>query len=563
MTKLNRSNKRVFIGVAWPYVNGDLHIGHLAGYLLPADICARYNRLEGRDVLMVSGSDCFGTPITVEADKRGVSPREIADEYHEKDVDLFLNKLNLTYDEYTRTDHPNHVKITQDFFVKMLEEGAIFIDTTEQYYSPKEERFLPDRYVVGECPFCGFKDARSDQCDNCGKLITHGELINPRSNLNGEKVELKQSEHYFVDWPSLQPRLERYVSKVSGNWKEWVRNETLGWMTEGLKPRAISRDISWGVSIPADRISEEKLIKDHEHKRLYVWFDAVVGYYSGSVLWEKDTGVSIAKFWENVGTENNPQKHYYFMGKDNLVFHTLFWPGQLMVYDEALHLPDTVSINMFLNFEGRQFSKSRGVSIGIDEIIEQYGNDPVRFYLTQIMPELRDSSFSWEDFKEKVNGVLVANLGNFIHRSLSLGYGLDIGDLEEHEVEPKVKEAVDKAFSSARDNLENCRFRFYLDDILALSGFGNSLVDAEMVWELKKINEDSFKHVMKQLYFIVISLGLLMNPLLPHASQRLFKMLGVETPELWPEKRSNGELFDIFRAMKPHNKPEPLFNKLE
>lgn len=550
-------HKKVLIGVAWPYVNGELHIGHLAGYLLPADICARYNRAVGNDVLMVSGSDCFGTPITLEADKRKVSPAEIVEEYHKKDTELFQDVLGLTYDLYTLTNHPNHIKITQDFFVKMLEEGYIFIDSTNQYFSPKENRFLPDRYVVGECPFCGFKDSRSDQCDTCGKLISHGELINPRSTLSGDLVEIKATEHYFIDWKKLQDKLEKYVDLTGPNWKDWVNKETQGWLKEGLQPRAITRDLDWGVPIPTDRIPEDKLIKNADSKRIYVWFDAVIGYYSASVLWSTQNGKDWKDFWfgENL-------KHYYFMGKDNLVFHALFWPGQLMTFNPDLHLPDLVSINMFLNFEGKQFSKSRGVSLKIQDIINDYGNDLVRFYLTLIMPEVRDSSFVWEDFFEKVNGVLVANLGNFIHRSLSLAKGHEFSKV--YDINEDTYNAINSAFTKSRNHLENCEFRNYLDDILELAAYGNALVDQRKVWELKKNNVDHFEETMTQLLAIVAALGYLLNPLLPEGSARLGEYIGFNGFNLWPVEGTELESIQkIVRDIRISDELKPLFTKID
>lgn len=548
-------NKKVLIGVAWPYVNGDLHIGHLAGYLLPADIAARYHRAIGNDVLMVSGSDCFGTPITVEADKRNLTPKDIVAEYHAKDEELFNNILNLSYDCYTKTDHPNHIKTTQDFFVKLFEEGFIFIDSTDQYYSPTENRFLPDRYVVGQCPFCNFNDSRSDQCDNCGKLITQGELINARSNLSGSPVELKQTSHYFLDWPKMQEKLKKYVDENSSTWKEWVKTETYGWLKEGLQPRAITRDLDWGVPIPVDRLPADKVVEGVEHKRIYVWFDAVIGYYSASLLWAVKNSSEWQPFWYN-----NDAKHYYFMGKDNLVFHTLFWPGQLMGFDENLHLPDTVSINMFLDLDGKKFSKSRGVTIGSKEIVEQYGNDAVRFYLTLIMPETRDSSFSWQDFSEKVNGILVANLGNFIHRSLSLSKNIDIKLLDKYPIWDETKAEVEKAFENASKYLEQCEFRNYLETITLLSTYGNKLVDTEKAWELKRLNPERFEEVSKQLFYIILALGNLINPLLPHASKRLADSLNVGFHS-WIDVSSTIENLLPQIVITPELKP--LFNKIE
>ncbi len=550
-------NKNIFIGVAWPYVNGNLHIGHLAGYLLPADICARFHKIIGNNVLMVSGSDCHGTPITIEADKRKVSPKDIVEEYHNKDYDLFMNTLGLSYSIYTKTDHPNHIQVTQDIFLKLLEKDLILIQTAQQFYSPTENRFLPDRYVIGKCPFCGFDDSRSDQCDNCGKLIGQTELISPKSNLTKQPVELKDTEHYFVDWPKLQAKIKVYVEKSGNHWKNWVLQETLGWLNEGLQPRAITRDIDWGVPIPVDRIPANKQIKDPENKRFYVWFDAVIGYLSASILWSHEGNGNWRDFWFG-----EDLKHYYFMGKDNLPFHTMFWPGKLMEYDQNLHLPDVVSINMFLNYEGRQFSKSRGVSIDIKDIVEKYGNDRVRFYLTYIMPELRDSSFSWQDFKEKVNGILVANIGNFIHRTLSLAKDVDFVALSDVKIPSETVFKVTDAFNKSHNHLNSCHFRNYLDEAIALSSYGNGIVDREKLWALKSSDPERFNNVVKELLFVIIGLGYLLQPLLPNASARLFDMLSLSQPKIWPLGDTDVLTQQISQLTKKIE-TYPLFEKIE
>jgi len=550
--------KNVFIGVAWPYVNGELHVGHLAGYLLPADICARYNRLIGNKVLMASGSDCHGTPITVEADKKKVSPKVIVEDYHAKDVHLFKNVLRLTYDIYTRTDTPHHAKVTQDIFVKLLEDGYVFVDSSRQYYSLTENRFLPDRYVVGKCPFCGFGDARSDQCDNCGKLIDDGGLVNPRSNISGDGVELRETQHYFLDWPKLNDKLAHYVTGVCGNWKDWVCRETKGWLKEGLKPRAITRDIDWGVELPKDRIPKNMLIDDIDGKRFYVWFDAVIGYLSASMLWSQEGCGDWKDFWYNKSA-----KHYYFMGKDNLVFHTLFWPGKLMVYDAALHLPDVVSINMFLNLEGRQFSKSRGVVVDSKQMVETYGNDAVRFYLTLIMPETRDASFSMTDFKEKVNGILVANIGNFIHRTLSIANGVDIKKVDMCVPENVIAAQINIKYENTRGYLEKCEFRNYLDEIISLASFGNALFDSRKMWTLDK-SSDEFYAAIRQLYSLILALGYLMLPLMPDASEKLFATLGLPVPTLWVAGDDlSGVIVKDVNSIDSSIKPKPLFAKIE
>lgn len=550
--------KKIFIGVAWPYVNGDLHIGHLAGYLLPADICARFNKAIGNDVLMVSGSDCFGTPITVEADKRQKKPAEIVQEYHTKDVHLFKDILDLSYDLYTQTNTDHHIKIVQEIFIKLLENGYIFVDKSIQYYSKTDDKFLPDRYVTGKCPFCGFADARSDQCDNCGRVFNQGELINPVSNVTKEPVELKETQHYFIDWPKLQPKIKDFVEKNSGEWKDWVKAETVGWLNEGLKPRAITRDIDWGVPIPVDRIPEDKLIEGSENKRIYVWFDAVIGYYSASLLWAKENNADWKPFWHGTNL-----KHYYFMGKDNLIFHTIFWPGQLMGFDKELHLPDLPSINMFLDLDGEKFSKSRGVSIEIKDLVEKYGNDRVRFYMTLIMPEIRDSSFVWSDFKEKNNGILVATIGNFIHRSLSLGHGIDLDENIE-DLSDEIIENVENSFIDAKKFLEHCEFKNYLDVIVRLATLGNKLCDSEKVWTLKKDDPVKFKRVLSNLYLLNTALAYLMTPLMPEASAKLRKLLGIDLKALWPETiKNNKEFLKAACSIQMKEKPEPMFQKIE
>ncbi len=552
-------SKNIFIGVAWPYVNGNLHIGHLAGYLLPADICARFNRLIGNNVLMISGSDCFGTPITLEADKKGVRPEDIVDKYHENDVDLFLNVLNLSYSLYTKTDHPNHASVVQEVFLAMLAKDLIFIDKTLQFYSPTQNRFLPDRYVIGDCPFCGAKETRSDQCDSCGKLISTTELKNPINTIEKGSVIVKETQHYFIDWPKLEPFLKDYVLKTSGNWKDWVKSETNSWFVEGLLPRPITRDIDWGVAIPDDRIPNELRLEHSGDKRFYVWFDAVIGYLSGSILWA-DSVLNEPEAWKRFWYGDNLY-HYYFMGKDNLVFHTLFWPGQLYAYDSEIHLPDQPNINMFLNLGGEKFSKSRNVMIETRYIVETYGNDTVRFYLTLIMPEYRDASFNWQDFEEKSNGILVGNIGNLIHRVFSIAAKEDLSRLKDYVVDPEIVSKVKETLATVKSDLTDCRFKSYLDELILLSGFGNKLVDSCELWKLKARDEAEFFTQLKNILFVIVSLGLLLEPVTPHGIAKFKAMLGVISVS-WNESFT-GEVDSILDSLSFNSKPEPLFTKID
>jgi len=348
-------SKKIFIGVAWPYVNGDLHIGHLAGYLIPADIFSRYSRLKGYKTLMVSGADCNGTPITVEADIRKISPEKLIAEYMPKVLEL-IKTYKTTYDIFTSTRTENHFRIVQEFFLNLLNNGYILKRKTLQYFSEKEKKFLPDRYVEGICKFCKAKEQRGDQCENCGKSLNPGDLIQPKSKLTGSEVVLKETEHYALDYSKLQKEIENFVFN-SNHWREWVFNETVGYLKEGLKARDITRDLDWGVPLPKEKINKNFLIENIENKRFYVWFEAVIGYFSATVEWAEKNNENWEDFWLNPSC-----LHYYFMGKDNLIFHTIFWPCELLGQKKNYNLPYFPAVNNFLLLEGKKFSKEQTVS---------------------------------------------------------------------------------------------------------------------------------------------------------------------------------------------------------
>lgn len=543
--------KNILVAVAWPYVNGDLHVGHLAGYLLPADIFARFNRLIGNNVLMVSGSDCYGTPITVEADKRGISPEQLVTEYHPRDVRLF-EQYNFSYDLYTKTTTENHARVTQDMFVSLANNGYIYTDKTDQYFSPKENKFLPDRYVEGTCPNCGFLEARADQCDKCGKVLESGELKKPVSKLAKTSVEMRATENYFLNWPKLQPFLEKYIQGHSKTWRPWIYEEALGWLKKGLTPRAITRDLTWGVSIPLDRLPKELQIENAESKRIYVWFEAVIGYLSASIEWSKGTD-EWKKWWYN-----SDAQHYYFMGKDNLIFHTLFWPGQLYGYDKVVHLPDFPAINNFLNLEGQKFSKSRGIIIDSEYIGKTYGVDAVRFYLTYIMPENSDANFTWEDFASFNNNILIGKFGNFINRVLTLAK--NITQPKSFKPDAAVQKGVFDSLSKAYTHLTNCEFKLYSQEIINLAAFGNEYVAMNEPWKVDKTGEEYKKIILNCLY-VVLALLFLMKPLVPSSADKLEKMLGIEV-NLWEKGKEEKTLVDLVSKISISS-TEILFSKFE
>lgn len=541
--------KYIFIGVAWPYVNGNLHIGHLAGYLLPADIFARFNRLIGNNVSMVSGSDCHGTPITIEAEKRGVTPQEIVDEYHPKHKRLF-HQYGISFDLYTKTTTRNHKEVVQKIFVKLANEGLLFKDKVFQYYDEISAKFLPDRYVEGTCSFCGYSESRGDQCDKCGKILEPGELKNPRSKLTKRIVILKETEHYFFNWPKLEIFLKKYVKQRKKNWKGWINNEVEGWLKLGLKPRCITRDMDWGIPIPNSMLAQNLKLENSENKRIYVWFEAVIGYLSASIeLLKKDDDWK--KFWYG------ESKHYYFMGKDNLVFHALFWPGQLHGFDKNIHLPDVLMINQFLNLEGKKFSKSKNIIVDSAYIGEKYGVDATRFYLTSIMPEYADANFSWQDFVKVTNDLLIGKIGNFINRTLRLAEHIDCCVLiPQKDVEDKVEKILETAY----EQINNCQYKRYIEEIVKLADLGNQYINQKEPWKKPKESQD-YKQIMMDNLFIILALQLMFIPLIPNSADKIQEMISIK-PIRWPKKNTTIYLKKLINkiSIKTIN---PLFSKID
>ena len=540
--------KKVFIGVAWPYVNGDLHIGHLAGYLLPADFCARFNRKAGRQVLMVSGSDCNGTPVALEAEARKLSPADIIALYHPKNLQLF-EQYGISFDNYTTTITANHAAVTQDFFVKLALAGYITKGSSRQYFCASQNKFLPDRYVEGKCPHCGALDARGDQCDACGKVLEQGELIEPKSKLGGDSVTVGVSEHYYFDLKKLEPFLKEYVAQYGPSWRQWIYKETMGWLDRGLEPRCITRDMDWGIKIPVERLPEELRIQDADKKRIYVWFDAVIGYLSAAQECRPDN-------WMDFWGASPESRHYYFMGKDNLFFHTLLWPGELHACDTKLHLPDFPAINNFLNLEGRKFSKSRGVTVDSAYIGKTYGEDLVRFYLALIMPETGDASFSWQHFSETANSVAIGTYGNFINRVLSMA--AKTMPTADFKPSAEVLEKADAFCRKAYAQLSSCEFKGYAWTLVELADFGNKYVDRTKPWAIK--DEAARSAVNGDLLLLVLALAMCSEPLVPHACDTLYGMLGVKLDE-WPEQKPAEYLLAQLGKVKI-TAAKPLFAKV-
>lgn len=546
-------SKKVLIGVAWPYVNGDIHVGHLGGYLLPADIIARFHRLKGDDVLMVSGSDCYGTPITVEADKKGMKPEEVVDLYHEKDLKLF-KMYGLDYNLYTKTTSPKHKEVVHEVFLKLLDNGYIEKGVMQQYYAIDDKQFLPDRYVEGTCPYCKAGNQRSDQCESCGRWLKDGELIDPVSKLTGSKVTLKDTEHYFLNFEKLEPQLREYLDNNKDNWKKWVWNEANGWLKEGLQRRAITRDMDWSIDLPIEEIQkrdESKQLSDFEGKHIYVWFEAVIGYLSATKAWcqmDEGTPETIFKRDEGQGRnwedwwKNSDSVIYNFMGQDNLVFHALMWPGQLMGLEDGYSLPKYVVVNKFLNYEGKKFSKSRNWTIDSKVLAEKYGVDLVRYYIARTLPENKEGNFTWEDFVASINNELVANLGNLVNRTLTFVKNKMDGEIKVEEINEEFKIGVDltKELSSllSQEYIEQSGSDLHengpwitkaLDKIMEISRQGNVYFDNQKVWEVIKTGDrEKASQILIHLINLIYDLSIWIYPFMPESSRKLARMLGVE-----------------------------------
>jgi len=539
---------RVLVCCAWPYANGQIHVGHVTGSLLPADIFARFNRLIGNEVIMVSGSDMHGAPITVSADKQKVSPDTIANKFHSLNSKAIAD-LGIAFDLFTSTHTRNHEQVSQDFFVKLMEKGHLERKSTPQFYCDSCRRFLPDRYVEGKCPHCGFERARGDQCDACGKDLNAEELLGAKCQLCGGVPELKQTEHFFLKLSHFSDDLIKYA-EASAHWRPHVRAFTINVLREGLVDRPITRDISWGVPVP---------VEGFEDKRIYVWFEAVIGYLSASVEWAKTEGKpeEWKKFWTDPDCRS-----YYFLGKDNIVFHTIIWPAMLMGHG-GLNLPYDVPANQYMTLEGQKFSKSMGVSIDIPDLLTKFKPDVIRFYLAANMPEGKDSEFTWEDFASRTNNELVATYGNFLHRALSFTYKNygeipAMGELDERD--GKALERVHEAEKEISDAMSRCEFRRALKAIMDLAQFGNQYFDAVAPWSLVGTDRVRCGTVLHVSLLISKALAVMSYPYLPFSSESVWKQLGMEaTIESVGWKGIGLPLKDGVKM----EKPTPQFPKVE
>lgn len=573
-------SKRILVAVAWPYANGPRHVGHVAGFGVPSDIFARYHRLAGNKVLMVSGTDEHGTPITVQAEKEGVTPRELADRYNAI-IAEDLQKLGLSYDLFTRTTTQNHYRVTQDLFLQMLKTGAIYKDTMIGTFSATTGKALPDRYVEGTCPICGYAEARGDQCDNCGNQLDPSDLINPRSRIDGSPPVFRPTEHFFLDLPKFKDQLAAWITSQT-HWRPNVRQFSLN-LLDNIQPRAITRDIEWGVPIP---------LPGYDDKRIYVWFDAVIGYLSASIEWARLRGDPRA--WQAWWLDPEAQA-YYFMGKDNIVFHSLIWPAMLLGYDAGpltegqgrLNLPYDVVSSEFLTMEGKKFSSSRGVVIYVRDVLSRYDADALRYYLTIAGPETQDTDFTWAEFVRRNNDELVATWGNLVNRVLKNAYNnFDLvpepGELSEDD--HRILNAVEAGFDTVGRLIETARFRAALQEAMNLAAQANAYISEQEPWKVIKLDRQRAATILYVGLRVVDNLKILLCPFLPFSAQRLHEMLGyrdtIAGPLVFEEvAEDNGATHRVLTChpdtwvgrWEPSNlpvgqelkEPQPLFRKLD
>jgi methionyl-tRNA synthetase len=520
--------EHILVCTAWPYANGDQHLGHLAGNFIPADIFARYHRLKGNQVLMVSGSDAHGTPITVRADEEGIAPRELFQRYHERFLDTFID-LGISYDLFTHTDTENHYRVAQDVFHKCLDNGFVYKETQQQFFSPSQGRFLPDRYIEGTCPICGYEAARGDQCDNCKSLLDPTDLINPHARNDNLPLELRDTEHFFLNLAALSDDIWAYLNDDKDFWRPNVINYSRGYVKEGLKGRPITRDSEWGIPLPLD---------GYESKRLYVWFEAVIGYFSASIEWAANQGTPEAwKTWWYTPAA----KTFYFMGKDNIPFHSIIWPGELFATgrrmyeddpDKQLNLPYNVLSNEYLTMKGGKFSTSRSYAIWASDFLSRFDPDPLRYYLTIIAPEARDTDFTFDDFIRRNNDELVAAWGNLVNRMLGFArknFNEQVpepGELD--ELDRDILTQVEGGFDEVGDLIEAGRIKAALEAAMALARAANGYLDRKEPWKTIKTDRAAATTSVYVILRVIDNLKIILAPFLPATSQNLHEFLGYE-----------------------------------
>ncbi|MEG1555131.1 MAG: methionine--tRNA ligase [Bacteroidales bacterium] len=540
---------RYTITSALPYANGPVHIGHLAGVYIPADIYARYLRLKGEEVLFIGGSDEHGVPITIKAKNENTTPQAIVDRYHAI-IKKSFEELGISFDIYSRTSNPIHHETAADFFTKLFNEGKLIAKISQQYYDEEANQFLADRYITGTCPFCNNEQAYGDQCEACGTSLNATDLINPKSALSGNIPVLKETKHWYLPLDQYESWLKEWILKGhKEDWKSNVYGQCKSWIEQGLQPRAVTRDLDWGVKVP---------LKEAEGKVLYVWFDAPIGYISATKEWAQEHHQDWEKWWKAEDTQL-----VHFIGKDNIVFHCIIFPCMLKAEGSYI-FPDNVPANEFLNLENDKISTSRNWAVWLHEYLEEFKDkqDVLRYTLTTIAPETKDSDFTWTDFQAKNNNELLAIFGNLVNRTVVLTHKYYEGIIPEHgEYSDYEKEIIAKIAEFPKiigDSIEKYRFREALAEFMNLARVGNKYLTDTEPWKKQKENPEAVKTILHLSLQICASLSVLGEPFLPFTSRKLQKMLNINVHN-WEA----GGRTDLLKAGDPINQPEYLFEKIE
>ena len=510
--------RKVLVAVAWPYAQGSLHLGHLAGANLPADIYARYRRSVGDDVIMVSGSDVHGTPITVKADQLGIGPEEVVARYHGEFLEAW-DAMDIQWDLYTTTGTETHKRVAQEFFLKLLENGYLYRHTTEQYYDEEEGRFLPDRYVEGTCPHCGYTDARGDQCDNCGRTLDPADLIDPRSKMSGSVPVMRETEHYYWRLSAFEEPLLEWLDSREG-WRPHVVNFAKGMVTDGLIDRAFTRDLDWGIPIPVDDLGDGKSI--------YVWWEAVMGYLSAAQEWAEIQGTPEAwkAWWEDPEAQS-----YYFLGKDNVPFHAIYWPALLMGHG-GLNLPTDVPANQFLTFGGHKASKSRGIGRSLSWYLDTFDTDGLRYAIAQSLPETNDSDLSDDEIARRINDELVAAWGNLVNRVVSMtGRYFDGVVPEPGSLDPIDEAALESRLATldeAGRALYDVKLRAGIARAMAGAQEANVYLNEREPWKTAKTDEQRTATTLWVSLQQIAATAVALSPYLPGSSRKVLEALGTD-----------------------------------
>ena len=515
-------SKNILVAVAWPYASGSRHLGHIGGAYLPADIFARYHRVVGNNVLMVSGSDVHGTPITVRADAEGVEPIDIVNKYHNEFLG-YWEKLGISWDNYTTTMTDTHIEVVHDIFNKLLEKGFIDKQKSLQAYDPGENKFLPDRYVEGTCPYCSYSEARGDQCDSCSKTLDPEELINPISKISGNKAEFKETEHFFLKLSLLEDQLASWLDEKEG-WRPHVINWAKSFVKDGLQDRAITRDLDWGIEIPVDDLGSGK--------KIYVWFEAVIGYLSASKEWAKNNGneKEWAEWWNNESAET-----YYFIGKDNVPFHAVIWPSILLAY-EGLNLPTNVPANQYILVKGEKASASRGVGKTLQEYLDEWNPDALRYALASALPEQSDTEISEDEMIRRNNEELVAAWGNLVQRVFTQIQNnfSKISEIDEaNDVDKKLLKEMSESYYIVGQLIEKVELKAALQESMRYVSKVNGYLNETEPWKVIKEDEKRAGRILYTALEAIDSCANLLYPFMPSTSDLVRSAIPRETENLW------------------------------